>query len=175
MPDRSYYPDADQSSIFIETTSDAAQFMKDSLLVASYRSAAQSAGVPINHTFDGKGQTIAFRNASDRAEVEESLNSLSHIERFDQGEDPSYIKAWSYIVPELLAGRGHEVSTDIKLEDQQVAVTFANDDAKQAFTNAERNGDFIEFALNRQRLMSKLLDVEPSIESGLSLDQKISV
>ena len=173
MPDRSYYPEADaDNEIFIETTSDPSQFMKDSLLVASYRSAAQSAGVPINHSFNRDGQTLAFRSAEERQEVEDRLSSLSHIENFSGDYSDTYIQAWQDVVPALMEKRGFPLSSiEYDSSTKQVSIKFDSPAAKEAFAELDAGSDFIDHALDR----AKLLERNAASGQGLDIDQKISV
>ena len=163
MPDRSYYPsDPEMSdSIFIETTSDPGQFMKDSLLVASYRDAARNANIPVNHTFGAEGQTLQFQTAADKLQVEEivreSENSLVHTETITKDhQHPYYVQAWGKVVDNAMAGREHPVDVNVCEDlapDPQVFVMFPDQETKQLFDNLNRDGFFTEFAVLECRTM----------------------
>ncbi len=172
MPDRSYYPDSDSdpSSVFIETTSDPAQFMKDTLLVASYRQAARNADIPVQHTYGNEGQTLQFRNAAERQLVEdkvrESERSLIHTETFTRDhQHPYYMRAWTEVVEEAMQGREHPV-TGINICEElepnpQAFVTFPDMETKRLFMNLDRDGAFTEYAVARCNHLMREAELDP--------------
>lgn len=172
MPDRSYYPDAD-NEIFIETSSDPSQIIRDSVLVASYRSAASTAGVPMSHTFNSDGQTLAFRSAEERQEVEDRLNGLSHVENFAGDYSATYIQAWQDVVPALMEKRGFPLSSiEYDADTRQVSIKFDSPAAKEAFAEMDAGSEFIDHALDRARLLERNA---AGADVDLVSDQKITV